>query len=251
MLSLLLSGRRKRPMIGLARSLSTGELVLSPRDVRGVVGPGPRIYYFPGEELLCGLREVLGRGLALPAGAARVWWPGLSAGSDPSEHPLIVELDGEPVRDLLGEFARRFDLSRPRVRLAMRVSEDVCRLTEAQLARAVEDSRGMKIERDKAVKRARAGRGEPRDSHPAVTRAGRARRSRVIMSATVLRLAEFERVRRLSRRATEYPCPPAFGRDGLPSGPRSVDRMSGTMPAERASGSRTARRGPATVVAWL
>jgi hypothetical protein len=157
MLSLLLSGRRKHPMIGLTRSLSTGEPVLVPSDVRGVVGPGPRIYYFPEEHLLRGLQKALGRALALPVGAARVWWP-LSVDSDPGEHPLVLELDGEPERNssMLGEFARRFDLSRPRVREEIKLIEGVGRLAEAQLATAREQNRDMKIERDRALRRTEA-----------------------------------------------------------------------------------------------
>lgn len=149
----LLSGRRKRPMIGLTRSLNTDEPVLVPSDVRGVVGVGPPIYYIL-EEYLRGVREALGPGLALPAGAARIWWPGLSRGSDPGEHPLVLELNGEPERNMLVEFARQFDLSRPRVREEIRLIEDLQRLAEAQLAQAVEQNHGMKIERHEALTRA-------------------------------------------------------------------------------------------------
>ncbi len=152
----LLSARRKRPMIALTRSLSTGEPVLVSGDVRGVVGPGPRIYYIPEERLLRVLQETLGRSLALPVGAARVWWPGLSAGSDPSEHPLVLELDGEAGCGMLGEFARRFDLSRPRVREEIKQIEDVRRLAENELAKARQQNRDMKIERHEALMRAEA-----------------------------------------------------------------------------------------------
>jgi hypothetical protein len=154
MVAYLLSGRRRRPVVALTRSLSTGEPVLMASAVRAVVGPGSRIYYVSREHLLRGLREVLGRRLALPAGGVRVWWPGLSVGSDPSEHPFALELDGESARDMLGEFAREFELSRPRVRQEVAVIEEVRRLVEGQLAQARRQNRDVEIERDEALTRA-------------------------------------------------------------------------------------------------
>lgn len=150
----LLSGRRKLPVVAFTRSLESDEPVLVASDVRAVVGRGPRIYYMPEEHLLLSLREALGRALTLPVGAARVWWPGLYVGSDPSGHPLVVELDGEPEQQMLVEFARRFDLSRPRVREEIRQIEEVRRLAEDELAKARQQNRDMKIERHEALMRA-------------------------------------------------------------------------------------------------
>jgi hypothetical protein len=152
----LLSGEREQPVVALSRSLETDEPVLSPGDVRTLVGAGPRIYYIPGECLLACLQEALGRALALPAGAVRVWWPGLCAGSDPGEHPLVLELDGEPQQQMLGELAREFDLSRPAVRREIKLIEATRRLAEHELAEAREHNRDMKIERHEALARAEA-----------------------------------------------------------------------------------------------
>jgi len=150
----LLSGTRKLPVVAFTQSLERDEPVLGARDVRAVVGPGPRIYYIPEEHCLLKVRRALGQALTLPVGAARVWWPGLSVGSDPSEHPLVVELDGEPDQHMLGEFARRFDLSRPRVLEEIRQIEDVRRLAEDELAKARQQNRDLQIERREAHTRA-------------------------------------------------------------------------------------------------
>jgi hypothetical protein len=152
----LQSGEREHPVVAIARSLEADEPVLAPADVRVIVGVGPRIYYLPDEESLEGLERLLGRVLALPAGGVRVWWPGLSVDSGAGEHPVMLALDGEPPARVLAEFARGFDLSRPRVRGEIRLIEDLRRLAERELSLAREENRNMKIERHDALTRAEA-----------------------------------------------------------------------------------------------
>jgi hypothetical protein len=151
----LLSGEREQPVVALTWSVETDEPVLAPEEVRVIVGPGPRIYLIQQEYLLRRLQGLLGP-LALSRGSARVWWPGLSVSSDAGEHPLVLELDGEPHRRLLGEFAREFDLSRPLVRREIKLIEATRRLAEHELAQAGEQNREMKIERHEALARAEA-----------------------------------------------------------------------------------------------
>jgi hypothetical protein len=156
----LQSGEREHAVVVIARSLEADEPVLAPADVRVIVGVGPRIYYLPDAESLEGLERLLGRVLALPAGGVRVWWPGLSVDSGAGEAPVLLALDGEPQARVLAEFARGFDLSRPRVRGEIRLIEDLRRLAERELALAREENRNMKIERHDAL--ARAEEAEPR-----------------------------------------------------------------------------------------
>lgn len=151
----LLSADRVEPVVGLARCLDADEPVLAPERVRAVVGAGPRIYYVPGESLLRRLQGSLGQRLALVTGGVRVWWPGLQARCDPGGHPLVLALDGEPQADVLAELARRFDLSRPSVRGEIAVIEDARRLAERELSQALAQSAGMRLERDRALARAR------------------------------------------------------------------------------------------------
>jgi hypothetical protein len=150
----LRSGEREHPVVAIARSLETGGPVLDPADVRVIVGVGPRIYYLPDVETLEALERMLGRVLALPVGGVRVWWPGLSPHSRAGEHPVVLALDGEPHARLLAEFAREFDLSRPRVRGEIGLIEDLRRLAERELSLAREQNRNMKIERHDALTRA-------------------------------------------------------------------------------------------------
>jgi hypothetical protein len=150
----LRSGERFEPVVGLSCLEEIDEPVLAPRQVRAIVGDGPRIYCLPGQDLLRRLQGILGRSLALPAGSARTWWPGLTAYSDPGEHPLVLALDSESQAEMLAEFDRRFNLSRPPVRGEVRLIEDVRRLAEDELSQAREESRAMEGERDRALARA-------------------------------------------------------------------------------------------------
>jgi hypothetical protein len=151
----LRSDRRVHPVVGLASLEELDEPVLAAQRVREIVGAGPRIYYVPGAYLLRCLRGMLGAGLALPAGGARVWWPGISRRWDPAAHPLVLALDSESQADMSAEFARLFDLSRPLVRGEITLIEDARRLAEVELARAREQNNAITIERELAIIRAR------------------------------------------------------------------------------------------------
>ncbi len=150
----LRTGDRVPPVNGLTCLDETNEPVLDLRLVREIVGVGPRIYYVPGEYLLRRLQRMLGQRLALPAGGARVWWPGLTASSDSAEHPLVLALDSESQTHMLEERARQFDLTRPRVRYEIALIEDARGLAEHGLSQAREQNRAITIERDQAHTRA-------------------------------------------------------------------------------------------------
>jgi hypothetical protein len=148
----LLSGERELPAVGIARSLEAEGPVLNAADVRVIVGAGPRIYYVPDEEMLGVLEGLLGRVIALPAGGVRVWWPGLSVQSVARDHPFVLAHDCETPASVLEEFAKAFDLSRPRVREEIRVIEGLHRIAER--------------ERDEAIRRAEAAEARLRDARP-------------------------------------------------------------------------------------
>jgi len=137
---------RDYAIVGIAPRADAHEPVLASADVRAVVGPAARIYLLAAEDLLPGLQEMLGGRLAVHRGAARIWWPGASVRSDPSDHPLVPALAGEWHRDTLEEFTRRFDLSRPNVRWQIRLIDDTRALLEHELAR-MEDRYGRLSER--------------------------------------------------------------------------------------------------------
>ena len=133
----LLDPRRVDVVVALAPSFDDeDEPVIPVREVRAIVGARARLYKLLGEFPLQRLEEELGAHLTLCSDAARIWWPGLTRGSDPGDHPLVMALDGESLAATLGEFARQFDLSRPHVRREIRVLEDLLALAEHNLALA-------------------------------------------------------------------------------------------------------------------
>ncbi|MHB8242243.1 MAG: hypothetical protein ACYDHN_09645 [Solirubrobacteraceae bacterium] len=134
------AGDRDYPIVGLTLRECSEEPVLRASDIRGVVGPGVRIYLIASEELLHGLRELLGSRLRVWRGVVRVWWPGASSCADPADHPVVVGLEDEDYRVTLEEFAAEFELSRPRVRERVRLIEDSRALLVRELSIAQEQS---------------------------------------------------------------------------------------------------------------
>jgi hypothetical protein len=101
-------------------------------------------------------RALLGGRLGLSAGAARVWWPGLTLDSAPSEHPLVSLIDYEDKPNMLAEFERAFDLSRPAVRQEINLIEDARALLSHELATETEKTRALKTQLNKVIARAEA-----------------------------------------------------------------------------------------------
>ncbi len=130
-------GEREHPVVALTPSLMMPEPAFPPGAMREIVGSGARIYFIPGTFLLHRLQGAFGRRLSPAAGAARIWWPGFNLGSDPGEHPLVQRLEGESDESALEEFARCFDLSRPRVRREIELIEDARALAERERDQAV------------------------------------------------------------------------------------------------------------------
>lgn len=133
-------GRRKLPVVAFALDLDDGRPMLTFSDVRAAVGPGIRIYSISCEDLLYGLREMLGPELAIQRGMARIWWPIAGARFDSADHPAMPLLEGEPHHVTVEELAQQFDLSRPRVRAQIRLIEDARAFLECELARSTEQS---------------------------------------------------------------------------------------------------------------
>jgi hypothetical protein len=153
--------KRQHPVVALTPSLATTVPAFPPGAIREIVGPGVRIYFIPGTFLVHRLQGVLGRQLAPAAGGARIWWPGFSTRSDPEDHPLVQRLEDESDETALEEFARCFDLSRPRVRREIKEIEDSRALAErerdkafARIRQVEQDLRDARVATEEAVKRA-------------------------------------------------------------------------------------------------
>lgn len=135
-------GDREHPVVGLTLGVYEDAPVLSPRDVRAVVGPQASIYLVEDDEMLIGLGEMLGSNLRLDRGSARIWWPGSgSRRCDPADHPVVFGLKSEDPADTLKDFCYQFDLTRPRVRGRINLIEDGRAFLENELDRAHEQSR--------------------------------------------------------------------------------------------------------------
>lgn len=132
--------RRDGPMVALTLGEDGARPVLACCELRALVGPDVPIYLIPDDNLLHGMRELLGGRLAVDRGAVRIWWPGAHRGCDPGDHPAVLALDDEPERVTLAELALRFDLTRPRVRGHIRLIEDSRAFLEHELGRAQEQS---------------------------------------------------------------------------------------------------------------
>lgn len=129
---------RSYPIVVLTRDENSRDPVIIPGDIRSVIGAAGEIYFIPREYLLRRLNGMLRRNLAVPRGAARVFWPGLTAQSDPEAHPLVAGLMDEAPWATLAAFTRAFDLSRPHVRAEIIQLEDSRRMQERQRIAAEE-----------------------------------------------------------------------------------------------------------------
>jgi hypothetical protein len=134
-------GDRDDPVVGLTHRVGVREPVLRCCDVRTVIGASVRVYLLDDEELLAGLRKLLGSALRLDAGSIRVWWPGASPGCDPARHPRVTGLHDEDYIDTLEQFAHEYHLSRPVVREHVSMIEDARALLEHEMVRVEEYNR--------------------------------------------------------------------------------------------------------------
>jgi hypothetical protein len=128
-----LFGARSQPVVMLTQAVDGTKPVLPPQARHSVAGSRVRMYLILGGHPMRHLAGVLGRRWAPPRGSARICWPGFGTRSDPADHPLVQRLDGESDQEAIEEFARQFDLSRPRVRQELRIIEDLRAETEREL----------------------------------------------------------------------------------------------------------------------
>jgi DNA-binding CsgD family transcriptional regulator len=103
-------------------------------ELRNLMTWQVRIYELASDRLVS--QQSLPPHLALQAGTARIWWPGLTVGSDAADHPTI----GMPpsAQDWRDHLSRHIDLSRPSARHETYQLEMRLQLAERQLAVARE-----------------------------------------------------------------------------------------------------------------
>jgi hypothetical protein len=152
---------RVEPVVAVAASTESGEPVLSYAQIRSVVGDDARVYFVSQEFLLARLEGAVGPRLALREDALRVWWHALNTRSDPGDHPQVHAMDSETSEGLLEVFGSAFDLSRPRVRQAIKLNSQLGWVEARSLCDANQRAENAEAvaaeavhERDEAVVRA-------------------------------------------------------------------------------------------------
>jgi hypothetical protein len=155
-----LLGARHYPIVLLALAVDADEPAFAPRQLHTAAGRRISIYLLQGQYPLQRPAVLANQRWAVPRGSARVCWPRFSVDSDPDDHPCVHRLDRESDRDALEEFARKFDLSRPRVRRELKLIEGLRASSEHELkgtrSRVRELERQLRDayrERDVAIRR--------------------------------------------------------------------------------------------------
>ena len=131
-----LLGDRGYPIVLVALAVEADRPAFAPRRLRAVTDSRVRIYLLLGQHPLGRPAAVCNPCWAVPRGSARICWPKLSDRSDPGDHPLVWRCEGENDRDANDEFARRFDLSRPRVRHEIKLNDTLRATSQLELDQA-------------------------------------------------------------------------------------------------------------------
>jgi hypothetical protein len=85
----LLSRDRTLPVVAITTSTSTGLPWVDPEQMAQRLGDGAEVVVLETGDATWTLSEVLPDMLAVYGGAVRIWWPGLTEGSNPYDHPLL------------------------------------------------------------------------------------------------------------------------------------------------------------------
>jgi hypothetical protein len=141
----ILYPHRMYPVVGLTCRSGTRDSALPVDRVREIIGPRIPIYVVEPQRARA-FQRLLPERHGVHGGAARVWWPGVDAGGNPSFHPLIYDHTGVYGEDTLRRLAAEFEPRSPRPvsltlkqqallqeRLRIRV-EYRCRSLEEQVA---------------------------------------------------------------------------------------------------------------------
>jgi hypothetical protein len=103
---------------------------VAPGRLRALLDPRVRVFFLESHGMRARLEQRLGPRLALTDGI-RIWWPGVTQGSDPRDHPRVVVQKSEAAT--LQAFAVALDKSRPTLRsLRAQLNSTARQLTQTQ-----------------------------------------------------------------------------------------------------------------------
>jgi hypothetical protein len=87
----ILDPERRRPIVCLTSRERSAEPALDVLETLARVADRAAVYLLPTGPLSRRLAELLPSRLEVYGGAARIWWPGVNAHSDPHDHPLLLD----------------------------------------------------------------------------------------------------------------------------------------------------------------
>lgn len=85
----LLSHERRQPVVALTTWHGDRVFPIDPDSLAGALGSAALVVTIPTGDLTWALSKAIPKRLDVYGGAARIWWPGLSAASDPYDNPLL------------------------------------------------------------------------------------------------------------------------------------------------------------------
>ncbi|HEX6885330.1 MAG TPA: S1 RNA-binding domain-containing protein [Planctomycetota bacterium] len=86
----LLDAKRARPVVALTTAPDTRRAWIDPAELAGELGARAEVVLLETGAATWALGAALPRRLDVYGGAARIWWPGLTEGSDPFDHVLFL-----------------------------------------------------------------------------------------------------------------------------------------------------------------
>src|SRR5690242_20707993 len=84
----LLNTERERPIVAVTTRPHDGQSWVDPRALDEAIGATANVVYLETGDATCALADSLPPRLDAYGGAIRVWWPGLTVGSNPYDHKL-------------------------------------------------------------------------------------------------------------------------------------------------------------------
>lgn len=161
---------RNYPIVVVSMPEGAVEPSFAVDELREAIDPYVPVYVLANAAVTRRLNGTLGEELGV-SGGARIYWPGLRRGDDPSAHPIVI-CDGA---NGVAHLVEVLNLSRPEVRGHLEHTEDRMHNAHQRASETTRELREACAERDAALRRAEsaeAALGELQRQHRALEQAG-------------------------------------------------------------------------------
>lgn len=145
---------RDYPIVVLTLGARADEPAFPPSAIRPALDPHVPVYVLGSPDLCRRLEYALDPQLAVHDGDARIFWPGVSRDSDPTEHPLVPAHSATDKRAPADRLIAALDLSRPSVRGHVAVTHKRLQTVEQRAADRLRELHEARCELDMALARA-------------------------------------------------------------------------------------------------